>query len=121
MSKTKFKDLTPEQKEYLRYVYHSEKTHKEKTDVLSKKFGVNERTIRKWWQNLDLKKQSYDLPPQLRKALEREINKDSKVLLISSTVALLASFLTSTSATLPTLFSEIILLKLSIILLVSTK
>lgn len=84
MSKTKFKDLTPEQKEYLRYVYHSEKTHKEKTDTLSKKFGVNERTIRKWWQNLDLKKQSYDLPPQLRKALEREINKDSKVLLITT-------------------------------------
>jgi len=84
MSKTRFKDLTPEHKEYLRYIYHSEKTHREKTDILSKKFGINERTVRKWWDNLDLKKQSYDLPPQLRKALEREIKKDTKVLLVTT-------------------------------------
>ena len=33
-----YKDLTAEDIEYIKHVYYSERTHKEKTDILSNKF-----------------------------------------------------------------------------------
>lgn len=82
--KTTYKDLTPENIEYIKHVYYSEATHKEKMDVLSNKFGVGERTVRLWWKNLDLNKIFSDLPIQLQKAQERSVDKDTEVLLVTT-------------------------------------
>lgn len=84
MSKKKYKELSLEEIEYLKHVYYLKATHKEKTDILSTKFGVGERAIRNWWKKLDLNKLSSDLPPQLQKAQEREFNKDTKVILVTT-------------------------------------
>lgn len=84
MSKITFKDLTAENIEYVKHVYYQEMKHVEKMEILSKKFNVGERTIRAWWQKLDLSKLSSDLPPQLQKALDRNINKNTKVLLVTT-------------------------------------
>ena len=84
MIKTAFKDLTPENIEYIKHVYYQEMKHVEKMEILSKKFNVSERTIRAWWQKLDLTKLSTDLPPQLQKAQDRNLNKNTKVLLITT-------------------------------------
>lgn len=84
MSKITFKDLTAENIEYVKHVYYQEMKHVEKMEILSKKFNVGERTIRAWWQKLDLSKLSNDLPPQLQKALDRNLNKNTKVLLVTT-------------------------------------
>ena len=68
MTKITFKDLTPENIEYIKHVYYQEMLHVEKMEILSKKFNVNERTVRGWWQKLDLSKLSTNLSPQLQKA-----------------------------------------------------
>lgn len=84
MTKTTFKDLTPENIEYIKHVYYQEMLHTEKMEILSKKFGVAERTIRSWWQKLDLSKLANNLSPQLQKAQERVLNKNTKVLLVTT-------------------------------------
>ena len=65
--KVKFKDLTDENKDYIRMTYYDEGlNHKEKMEILSSKFGVEGRTIRNWWLNkMDLQKPSSRLPSQL--------------------------------------------------------
>lgn len=84
MSKDKFKELTPENIEYIKHVYHQEMKHVEKMEILSKKFDIGERAVRSWWQKLDLRKLSSDLPIQLQKAQERTLNKNTKVLLVTT-------------------------------------
>ncbi len=84
MGKDKFKELTPENIEYIKHVYYQEMKHAEKMEILSKKFDVGERTIRGWWQKLDLKRLLTDLPSQLQKAQERTLNKNTKVLLVTT-------------------------------------
>lgn len=84
MAKDVFKDLSPEDIEYIKHVYYQAMKHIEKMEILSKKFNVGERTIRAWWQKLDLKKLSSDLPSQLQKAQERTLNKNTKVILITT-------------------------------------
>jgi len=82
--KIAYKDLTPKDVEYIKHVYYQEMLHKEKTDILSKKFGIGERTVRDWWQRLDLIKLRTDLPSQLQKAQDRNLNKNTKILLVTS-------------------------------------
>lgn len=84
MSKITFKDLSPENIEYIKHMYYQEMLHKEKTDILSAKFGIAERTVRDWWGKLDLVKLKTDLPPQLQKAQDRNLNKNTKVLLVTT-------------------------------------
>jgi transposase len=84
MSKTAFKDLTSENIEYIKHVYYQEMLHVEKMEILSKKFNIGERTVRDWWQKLDLKKISSNLPIQLQKAQNRVLNKSTKVLLVTT-------------------------------------
>lgn len=84
MGKTTFKDLTPENIEYIKHVYYQDMKHSEKTEILSKKFNIGERTVRSWWQKLDLTKLPTDLPPQLQKAQERTLNKNTKVILVTT-------------------------------------
>ena len=54
--KTAYKELTAENIEYIKHVYYQEMLHSEKMEILSKKFGISERTVRGWWQKLDLRK-----------------------------------------------------------------
>lgn len=84
MSKIAFKDLTSENIEYIKHVYYQEMLHTEKMEILSKKFNIGERTVRSWWQKLDLKKVSNNLPFQLQKAQDRMLNKNTKVLLVTT-------------------------------------
>lgn len=84
MTKTGFKELTTEDIEYVKHVYYQEMLHIEKMEILSKKFGISERTVRSWWQKLDLSKLATDLSPQLQKALDRTLNKNTKVLLVTT-------------------------------------
>lgn len=84
MKRTTFRDLTPENIEYVKHIYYQEMIHKEKTDILSAKFGIAERTVRDWWGRLDLVKLKTDLPPQLQKAQDRNLNKNTKVLLVTT-------------------------------------
>jgi len=79
-----YKELSPEQIEYIRHIYYSERSHKEKTDLLGEKFGIAERTVRKWWEYMDLNKISSDLPLQLQKAQNRNLHKDTKVVLVTT-------------------------------------
>ena len=84
MSKIAFKDLTSENIEYIKHVYYQEMLHVEKMEILSKKFNIGERTVRGWWQKLDLKKLSSTLPYQLQKAQDRVLNANTKVLLVTT-------------------------------------
>ena len=84
MIKTTFKDLTPENLEYIKHVYYQEMLHVEKMEILSKKFNVAERTIRSWWQKLDLNKLSSNLSLQLQKAQDRTLDKNTKVVLVTT-------------------------------------
>lgn len=84
MIKTTFKDLTSENIEYIKHVYYQEMLHSEKMEILSKKFNIGERTVRNWWQRLDLSKLSTNLSVQLQKAQDRILNKNTKVLLVTT-------------------------------------
>tara|TARA_R110000796_G_scaffold248124_2_gene374537 strand:- start:1267 stop:2904 length:1638 start_codon:yes stop_codon:yes gene_type:complete len=85
-TKVKFKDLTGENKDYIKMTYYDEDlTHKEKMEILGNKFGVEGRTIRKWWlEKMDLQKVSSKLPPQLLEARDRNLPGDTEVLLVTS-------------------------------------
>ena len=84
LRKKAFKDLSEEDKEYLRYVFYQDMTHVEKTETLSKKFGVVDRTIRSWWSKLDLSHSVTGLTSQLQDALNRNLKEDTKILLITT-------------------------------------
>lgn len=88
MAKTKFKDLTPEDIEYLKHIYYErELKHKEKLRILTKKYGVSGRSIRRWWGeelNLTARGFIYDLPFQLNKAKDREIERGTDIVLFTS-------------------------------------
>ena len=81
----KFKELKPQELEYLVYIYHEDMTHKEKMEILTKKFEVTARTIRRWWKDdLKLSEHFSTLPTQLKVAQKREINKKTNILLVTS-------------------------------------
>ena len=82
--KIKFKELTPQQKEYIRSIYILDITHSEKMDILSTKFGISPRTVRSWWKKLDLQKVDTKLPSQLKDARNREISSDADIILVTS-------------------------------------
>lgn len=82
--KKTFKKLSPEDLEYVKHVFFLECEHREKTDILTAKFGIGERAIRKWWVKLDLSNKPNDLPPQLQRAQARSLHKDTKVVLVTT-------------------------------------
>lgn len=75
-----FKDLTKEEQEYIKLIYHSDKSHREKMEILTKKFGVTARSIRRWWENLDLKTNIPSrIPKQLANVMDRTIPEDTDI------------------------------------------
>lgn len=79
-----YKNLTPENFEYIEAVYNLDISHKEKMSILSDYFDNAPRTIRSWWQKMGLTKNDSSLPSQLKKARERFLDRDTDVLLISA-------------------------------------
>lgn len=81
----KFKELTEENIEYLKYVYYEDMKHKEKMEILTNKFDVSERTVRRWWkEELNLSEQLSSLPQQMQDAQKRDIPKNTNILLVTS-------------------------------------
>jgi len=83
--KVKFKNLETEDIEYIKLIYDSKRSHNEKIEILTKKYGVKGRTIRAWWQKMDLSGSGMlKLPRQLYLARDKVLDKDTDVLLITS-------------------------------------
>lgn len=81
----KFKDLKETDIEYLKYVYYEDMKHKEKMEILSKKFNSSPRTIRRWWkEELKLSEHFSTLPMQLQTAQKREIKKNTNILIVTA-------------------------------------
>jgi hypothetical protein len=80
-----FNTLTEDDKKYIVKLYNSNLSHKEKTDTIYKKYGIQERQCRAWFQKLGLsKKTSEHNNEQLIKASERLIAENTEILLITS-------------------------------------
>lgn len=79
-----FKELTKEDIEYITLIYNEDMTHAEKMSILSKKFGVVDRTIRGWWNKLNLNEPVSKLPNQLLRARDREFDSDADIVLFTA-------------------------------------
>jgi hypothetical protein len=86
IKKVKFKDLTEENKDYIKLIYYDDELcHAEKMEILTNKFGVKGRSIRRWWlTKMDLQKPSSRLPKQLVIARDRNIDSDTKIMFATS-------------------------------------
>lgn len=86
MARIPYKNLTKEDKQYLAQIYYEEDIrHKEKMEILTKKFGVSDRTIRSWWKdNLNLSEVASRLPASLIAASKREIDEDTEMVFVTS-------------------------------------
>lgn len=83
--KYRFKDLDQEQKEFISLIHgHEGMKHEEKMDILSSKFKVSPRTIRRWWIKLGLSRLDYSLPKQLREVLDKQIPEDTDIVFATS-------------------------------------
>lgn len=86
-NRTPYNKLTDAQKEFVAITYANETlNHEAKISIISKKFNVTGRTIRRWWQNMGLTKPLSKLTPQLQKASNKEINKKTDILLVTSAI-----------------------------------
>lgn len=86
MKKKKFDQLTSSDIEILKFYYYSkEYSHEEKMEILSEKFGVKGRTIRRWWkEELNLSKKYEKLPQCLVKAKEVEVDVDTDIVFFTA-------------------------------------
>lgn len=87
MQKYRYKDLDDNNKQYLTSFYYDEDmSHREKMEILCKKFGVGERAIRAWWKDrLNLsEKHTSKISKQLIEAQERQIKEDTNIILVTS-------------------------------------
>ena len=78
----RYKELTDEDLLLLKEFYHSPISHKEKVDYLSDRYGVDERTIRRWWQERMGLTSMITESPQLVKARERYIDAKADVVIV---------------------------------------
>ena len=79
-----FKHLTEEDKGYLASVYRLDISHEERVSILSKRFSVSARSIRRWWLKMGLTPTPERLPLQLEKAWQRDLTENADILLVSS-------------------------------------
>lgn len=69
--------------EYIRMMFYSKMSHQEKTEILAEHYGVTTRTIRNWFTKLSLTTSDYSLPPELRRARDKEIPKDADMVFVA--------------------------------------
>lgn len=79
----KFKELVEKDINYISSIYYSELSHEEKSGLLANKFNVTKRTIRNWWNNLNLHEVSNNIPDQLVQAREKMIPEDVDIALVT--------------------------------------
>ena len=81
-----FKNLTDKQKDYIKKIYKdNSKSWDERMDLLKSKFGVAERTIRRWCsEGLELAEKGSVEPEVLQTAKKKKLNKQKKIFLITS-------------------------------------
>lgn len=84
MKKTRWTELTSEDKELIINTYKLKATHKERVSKLAKKYNISNRTVRDWWQRLGITEGASGLPAQLAIARKNKIDKDTRILLIST-------------------------------------
>ena len=81
----RFKNLSTTEIEYIKHIYYEDMSHEQKMDVLTKKFDVSPRAIRKWWKDkLNLTEEYTTLPEQLIKPSKRELHRNTNVVLYTS-------------------------------------
>ena len=72
-NKISYNKLTDEQKEFIAITYANETlNHEAKTSIISGKFNVADRTVRRWWQKMGLTRPLSKLTPQLQKASKKK-------------------------------------------------
>ncbi len=83
----RFKDLSDEQKKDIAEQYRNRTelglTVEKLAINIGNQFGLSERTVRKWFNKLNLKEKDSPEPEQYQKAKEREFNKSKKRFIIS--------------------------------------
>lgn len=80
-----FNELSNEDKQYLIMIYDQSKlSHQEKIDILSKRFSVVGRTIRRWWKKLGATAPNDKLPKVLREARDRELDTDADFVFVTA-------------------------------------
>lgn len=85
MTKKTFNTLTGKEITYLKKLHADEdKKHTEKMSEAEKLFGVGERTIRRWWENLGLSNKRVEKTQQLEEARKKEIAENTDVVLVTS-------------------------------------
>lgn len=82
--KIRFKNLTAEDRDFIRQVFFTRISHQEKIDILTGRYKVTGRSIRNWWVNLGLYNKDTRIPVQIEKARERTLDIDSKVILVTT-------------------------------------
>jgi hypothetical protein len=81
----KFKDLSKSDIEYVKHVYFENMKHEQKMDILTKRFGTSERSVRRWWrEKLQLTEEYTTLPEQLIVPSTRELPQNVDVVLYTS-------------------------------------
>lgn len=81
----KFKDLTEEQKEYIKKIYRDKsQPWDDRIDKLKAEFEITERTIRRWCsERLDLAEKQAPEPEQYEQAKKRQLDKTKKRFIIT--------------------------------------
>lgn len=80
-----FKELTDQDKEYITVIYTSTGlSHQEKIDILSKKYEVAGRSIRRWASRMGISSDNKKMPKQLQAARNRVLPEDTDIILVTS-------------------------------------
>ena len=84
--KKKFKDLTEEDIEYIKSEYYNKESGlkwEERKDNLAKHFGIEERTMRRWFAKLDISGQKNKISDQFEEAKKNTLHEDKNIFLIT--------------------------------------
>ena len=84
--KKKFKDLTEEDIEYIKSEYYNKESGlkwEERKDNLAKHFGIEERTMRRWFAKLNISGQKNKISDQFEEAKKNTLHEDKNIFLIT--------------------------------------
>lgn len=85
MEKKKWSELTNSDKDYIKSVYKLLATHKERIEIVRKRYGqIPSRTIRSWWERLGFRKGADGFVKDLDIASKHIIPKDTDILFVTS-------------------------------------
>lgn len=83
--KTKWTELTKEDKDYIKSVYSITASHKERIEIVQKRYGsVASRTVRYWWKKLGIRKYDSESIQDLDIAEKHAIPSNTDILFVTS-------------------------------------